>query len=111
MSSDSATTTGLASAIAVFVIDAGGIVTFAEGGFDGFDFTDAFKRKSHVTELFRPWPAVVEGIQDAMAGSASRLDLLAGDRTFELNFQPRMNGGVLLAAVDATRHQDAERNL
>jgi PAS domain-containing protein len=111
MGSDNQTTSGWPGGMAVFVIDAGGVVTFAEGVLDGLDHTDCVASGTPAVEVFRAWPAVFEKVRNAIAGRADSLDLPARGRTYEMQFLPRSAGGALAIAVDATRERCTEREL
>ena len=111
MSSEKEKTSECSSAMAIFVIDSSGNVTFAEGRVDALGLNQRVESCVPAVEVFRASPSILEKIRNAMAGRAGCLDIPSGDRTFELQFQPRPAGGALAIAVDATRQRSVERDL
>lgn len=106
--SDNQTVSASPGGMAVFVIDAGGVVTFAEGELDALEPTGGAASGAHAAEVFQAWPGALEKIRDAIAGQEGCIDLPVRDRTFEVHFQPRRAGGVLAIASDATRNRSME---
>ena len=104
-------TSALQGGMAILVIDASGVVTFAEGMLDALGLNDSVASCAPALEVFRASPAIIEKIQDAMAGRAGCIDITSGDRTFELQVQPRPAGGAIAIAVDATRQRSVECDL
>jgi PAS domain S-box-containing protein len=95
---------------AVCALDASGVVTFAEGIFDPRDHTKPISVGASASEVFSTWPNALHKIRDAMTGKAVCLDIPAGDRVFEVQFQPRREGGVLVVVVDATRQRRTDHD-
>jgi len=68
-------TSALQGGMAILVIDASGVVTFAEGMLDALGLNDSVASCAPALEVFRASPAIIEKIQDAMAGRAGCIEI------------------------------------
>src|SRR5262249_46876316 len=93
------------------IIDASGTVNLADGsGAAALGLSLEKLRGRSVFDTLQSSP-ILMGIQRALSGRADGLVLDAGDKTFEVRFEPRPGGGAMVLAVDTTERGRVQEEL
>lgn len=108
---DKLSTGGLSGDLAVVIIDGSGTVSLADGsGAAALGLSLEKLRGRSVFDTLHSSP-ILMGIQRALSGRADGLVLNVGNKTFEVRFEPRPEGGAMVLAVDATERRRAQEEL
>jgi signal transduction histidine kinase/PAS domain-containing protein len=97
----------LSGDLALLVVDASGVVSFAHG-LDAVGLTSDHIRDltgQSIDNIPRTNDRLLLGLQRAMGGQADRFELHVGKRTFDVRLEPRSNGGAVVSAAGTSEEE------